>query len=100
MVRWAKASGCETIDWGGSGTSFPPLESDPGYGIYQFKLGFGCKLEEMTGYYDFVLRKPLYVGFRFVERRVLPAGWRLRSRFNRRRWFRPLPADPPATSPP
>ena len=39
FIRWAKAAGCELIDWGGSGTRFPPSETDQGHGVYQFKPG-------------------------------------------------------------
>jgi lipid II:glycine glycyltransferase (peptidoglycan interpeptide bridge formation enzyme) len=82
MIRWAKQSGCELIDWGGSGTGYPPEKSDRGYGIYQFKSAFGCTLQLMIGYYDLVLRPGLYWAFRLSERHVLPKAWTLRSKLN------------------
>jgi lipid II:glycine glycyltransferase (peptidoglycan interpeptide bridge formation enzyme) len=83
MIRWARNVGCETVDWGGSGTHFPPRESDAGYGIYQFKLGFGCQVDYGLGYFDLVFDELGYAAFRALERHVLPRAWRLRGRFNR-----------------
>ncbi len=83
FIRWAKEAGCETINFGGSGTNFPPLKEDPGYGIYHFKLGFGSSLEYMIGYYDLVFKPRLYRAFRFAEQRMLPWVWSLRARFNK-----------------
>lgn len=82
FIRWAKEAGCDSIDWAGSGTRFPPRPDDPGYGVYHFKLGFGSSLEYLTGYYDLVFRPGLYRAFRFAERRLLPSAWYLRARFN------------------
>ncbi len=83
LIRWAKGAGCETLDLGGSGTNFPPREDDPGFGLYQFKLGFGSSLDYMMGYYDLVFRRKLYYPFRFAERRLLPAAWKFRARLNK-----------------
>lgn len=82
LIRWARSIGCERLDWGGAATGFPPRESDPGFGIYDFKRGFGCRLERLTGYYDLVFRPALYHLFRLAELRG--AGWavRLRARLN------------------
>jgi len=82
FVRWAKAAGCETIDWGGSSTHFPPRADDSGYGVYQFKLGFGGQLEYRLGYYDLVFVPALYHLVRASERWLLPFAWKLRSRVN------------------
>jgi lipid II:glycine glycyltransferase (peptidoglycan interpeptide bridge formation enzyme) len=82
LIRWAKASGCETLDWGGSGTHFPPRRDDPGFGVYDFKLGFGCRLEALAGYYDVVFRPGLYRVVRLTERVVLPLAWTLRARLS------------------
>jgi lipid II:glycine glycyltransferase (peptidoglycan interpeptide bridge formation enzyme) len=84
FVRWAKAEGCETIDWGGSGTRYPPCPADPGYGVYRFKRSFGCTLSRGPGYYDLVFKPRLYHAWRLAERYVLPIAWRLRGRFNGR----------------
>jgi lipid II:glycine glycyltransferase (peptidoglycan interpeptide bridge formation enzyme) len=82
FIRWAKAAGCDAIDWGGCGTGFPPSESDDGYGVYQFKSGFGAELRYWLPYHDLVFRPPLYRLARAAERWVLPRAWRLRSRLN------------------
>jgi GNAT superfamily N-acetyltransferase len=82
FIEWAKAAGCEAIDWGGSATAYPPNPTDSGYGVYQFKRGFGCALEYRLPYYDRVFRPRLYRGFRALEERVLPRAWQWRARFN------------------
>ena len=83
FIRWAKAAGCELIDWGGSGTRFPPSETDQGHGVYQFKAGFGSVLEYRVPYHDLVFRPGLYHLARAAERWALPWAWRLRARLNR-----------------
>jgi peptidoglycan pentaglycine glycine transferase (the first glycine) len=82
FIRWAKAAGCELIDWGGSGTRFPPSETDEGYGVYQFKTGFGSVLEYRMAYHDLVFRPGLYQLTRAAERWALPLAWRLRAFLN------------------
>lgn len=82
FIEWAKAAGCEAIDWGGSATRYPPSLTDTGYGLYQFKHGFGCRLELRLPYHDRVFHPRLYRGFRALEERVLPRAWRWRARFN------------------
>lgn len=82
VIRWAKAAGCEVLDWGGSGTGFPPSRRSAGYGIYEFKRGFGCSLVRLAGYYDLVFHPTLYRVFRWAETRWAPALWRLRARLN------------------
>ncbi len=84
LIRWAKSIGAESIDWGGSGTRFPPEEKNAGYGVYKFKASFGSSLVYWTGYYDLVFRQPLYWLFRRAELELLPRAWRLRGRLN---WF-------------
>jgi lipid II:glycine glycyltransferase (peptidoglycan interpeptide bridge formation enzyme) len=83
FIQWAKAAGCEVIDWGGSATQYPPHPSDQGWGVYQFKRGFGCTLEYRLPYYDRVFQPRLYRLFRALEERVLPRAWRWRARLNR-----------------
>lgn len=84
FIRWAKAAGCEALDWGGIVTSFPPRPGTFGYGVYDFKRGFGCSTTHLSGYYDLVFRPALYRAFRVIETRCAPALWRLRSRLNGR----------------
>jgi peptidoglycan pentaglycine glycine transferase (the first glycine) len=83
LIRWARASGCEVLDWGGSGTRYPPRREDPGFGVFDFKVGFGCVLEYLPGYYDLVFRPSLYRVFRTVEERLLPIAWKAWARLNR-----------------
>src|SRR5262249_6755517 len=82
FIRWAKAQGCTVVDWGGSGTRFPPRPTDQGYGTYQFKAGFGSALRCWLPYHDLVFRPRLYRLARAMETRALPTAWRLRARFN------------------
>ncbi len=56
LLQWeailrAKAMGCTTYDlWGGPERL---EESDPMWGVYRFKLGFGAEFVEQMGAYDF-----------------------------------------------
>lgn len=83
FIEWAKAAGCETVHWGGSGTRLPPTERDPGWGLYQFKRSFGSSCFAYLGYYDFVVRPAAYAALRTLERRLGGWLWKLRSRLNR-----------------
>ena len=84
-LRWCRDNGCELSDWGGSRTGFPPRPEDSGYSLYQFKAGFGCSIEYLTGYYDMVFRPRLYRTARLGEERLLPFAYRMRARLNG--WF-------------
>lgn len=76
MLRWAMAQGCTVYDFGGTGTSYPPQETDKGYGVYQFKHSFGARIVRWYGYADYIFRPLSYRAFRFVEQQ-LPYGERL-----------------------
>ena len=82
VIRWARAHGCTAMDWGGAGTGYPPRPEHVGYGIYDFKHGFGCRLEHYSGYYDIVFRPALYRLFRLAERHAVGWAWRIRSMLN------------------
>lgn len=82
LIRWARHVGCEVLDWGGAGTTFPPRPESPGYGIYDFKRGFGCSVTYLAEYHDLVFRPVLYGAFRWLETRCAPSLWRLRARLN------------------
>ncbi len=82
FIRWAKAAGCVPLDWGGSGTRFPPRETDQGHGLYKFKAGFGSELHYCAPYHDLVFRPQLYRLGRAFERWALPRAWRLRALLN------------------
>jgi hypothetical protein len=55
-----------------------PRESDPGYGVYRFKQGFGCETVTFAPFHDLVFRPTLYRLFRLGERGALPLLWRMR----------------------
>jgi lipid II:glycine glycyltransferase (peptidoglycan interpeptide bridge formation enzyme) len=76
MIRWAIAEGCQLYDFAGTGTSFPPKETDKGYGVYQFKRSFGAEIVAWYGYADYVFKPLHYRLFRTIER-SLPYGERV-----------------------
>lgn len=82
FIQWAKAAGCDSIDFGGSATHFPPRETDDGYGVYQFKAGFGSELRCAMTYHDLVFHPGLYRLARAAERWILPQAWHVRARLN------------------
>ncbi len=84
FIRWAKAAGCEVVDWGGVGTHFPPKDDDPGLGIYHFKLGFNARLEYLTGYYDLPFAPQAYEAFRSLELSCSALAWTTRAKLNAR----------------
>ena len=72
LIQWARERGCERMDWGGAVTRYPPSTQDAGYGIYDFKRGFGCEIALVAPYFDLVLKPRLYRAARLLERR---GGW-------------------------
>ena len=56
-VRWAIEAGCLNYDWWGGPTEMK--ESDPLWGVYRFKSGFGAQLVNQLGAYDLFTR-PLF----------------------------------------
>lgn len=66
-IQWARALGCSHYDMVGAGTQYPPVEGNPGYGVYNFKKGFGADLVYSAGYFDLVNRPALYAALRFAE---------------------------------
>ena len=80
-LKLALSLGCRDVDFGGSGTHYPPRTQDFGYGVYQYKAGLGCQLRCLAGYHDMVYSRAQYGAFRLLERRVLPLAWSLRARF-------------------
>jgi lipid II:glycine glycyltransferase (peptidoglycan interpeptide bridge formation enzyme) len=66
-MQWAKAQGCELYDlWGVPDAEENALEaefaerSDGLWGVYRFKRGFGGRLVQYVGAYDYVYRPMLY----------------------------------------
>ena len=78
-IRWAKAQGCEVYDlWGA-----PEVldESDPMWGVYRFKQGFGATLVRYIGAYDYPTSPLLYRLYAVVMPRLLALmRWRHWSR--------------------
>lgn len=57
-IRWARAQGCTTYDmWGAPDV---PDESDPMWGVYRFKAGFGGAFVQHIGAYDYPASPLLY----------------------------------------
>lgn len=50
LIRWAKAQGCAVYDF--RAVPSHPDPSDPLYGLYRFKKGFGGAFTEFVGEYD------------------------------------------------
>ncbi|MFZ0211478.1 MAG: peptidoglycan bridge formation glycyltransferase FemA/FemB family protein [Candidatus Acidiferrales bacterium] len=71
-IRWARKLGCDHYDMVGAGTSYPPTEGNAGYGLYNFKKGFGAELVYSAGYFDLINRRALYSALRFAETHT---GW-------------------------
>ncbi len=57
-LRWAKAAGCTRYDWWGAPDVLD--ESDPMWGVYRFKQGFGGEFVPHIGAWDYVTNRPLY----------------------------------------
>ena len=71
-IHWARNLGCSFYDMVGAGTSYPPTEGNAGYGLYNFKKGFGAELIYSAGYFDLVSRPAFYWALRFAETHT---GW-------------------------
>jgi len=80
-ITWALSCNCVELDFGGSGTGFPPEETDRGYGVYQYKRGLGCEMQHLEGYHDLVFRARGYRIVRRIETTVLPMAWRILARW-------------------
>jgi lipid II:glycine glycyltransferase (peptidoglycan interpeptide bridge formation enzyme) len=68
-IRWAKAQGYQIYDWWGAPDNF--VESDPMWGVYRFKDGFGAELVRHIGAWDYVPYPPLYFAYEKLMPRVL-----------------------------
>jgi lipid II:glycine glycyltransferase (peptidoglycan interpeptide bridge formation enzyme) len=68
-IRWAKAVGCTVYDlWGAPDE---PVETDPMWGVYRFKNGFGASLERHIGAYDYVSSRFGYWNYSVLMPRLL-----------------------------
>lgn len=68
-MRWAKAHGCTTYDWWGAPDVLE--ESDPMWGVYRFKEGFGGRFTRWIGAWDYAPNATLYRAYTRVMPRVL-----------------------------
>jgi len=70
-IQWAIAEGCRIYDFRGVSGNLDP--SDPHYGLYRFKKGFGAELVEYIGEFERIYRPVRYAAFRaaFTARRRL-----------------------------
>lgn len=76
-IRWARAQGCETYDLWGAPESLEP--TDPLWGVFRFKEGFGARFVEGVGAWDYTVRPVLYWAYTIFLPRVLSL-MRLRGR--------------------
>lgn len=76
---WAKSVGCSVYDMWGAPDELD--ESDPLWGVYRFKRGFGANLVRHIGAYDYVNSPLLYWVYTMVMPRLLAV---MRRRFWRR----------------
>lgn len=79
-MRWARREGCTLYDFWGAPDEMD--ESDPMWGVYRFKAGFGGRLVRHIGAYDYPVSRPLYWFYTVAMPRYLE---RLRARHRRGR---------------
>jgi lipid II:glycine glycyltransferase (peptidoglycan interpeptide bridge formation enzyme) len=75
-MRWAKSVGCTRYDFWGAPDHFE--ESDPMWGVYRWKEGFGGVVTRWIGAWDYVPYPPLYALYEQLMPRVLDTLKRLR----------------------
>lgn len=66
-IRHAKELGCETYDLWGAPDELK--ESDPMWGVYRFKVGFGAEFAPHIGAYDYAPNRLLYRIYAFLRPR-------------------------------
>lgn len=76
-IRWAKAQGCTAYDFWGAPDRLD--ESEPMYGVYKFKMGFGGEFVERIPAHDYVVNPALYWLYAVARPRYLA---RLRRKHN------------------
>jgi lipid II:glycine glycyltransferase (peptidoglycan interpeptide bridge formation enzyme) len=78
-IRWARAQGCVTYDFWGAPDEFS--ESDPMWGVWKFKAGFGGRVVRHVGAWDYAPAPARYWLYTVVMPRVLDVmRWRGRRR--------------------
>lgn len=78
MIKWAAENGCRLYDFRGVSGNLDP--SDPLYGLYRFKKGFGAEFTEFIGEFDLILRPLWYRSYTWGEPRYRRLRARLRGR--------------------
>ncbi len=68
-IRWAKAQGCTVYDLWGAPDEL--VETDPMWGVYRFKGGFGARLVRHIGAYDYPAAPLLYWFYMTLTPRLL-----------------------------
>jgi len=68
-MRWAIAQGCTTYDWWGAPDELD--ESDPMWGVYRFKEGFGGRFTRWIGAWDYAPNRALYRAYAQAMPKVL-----------------------------
>ncbi len=68
-MRWAKAAGCSRYDWWGAPDVLD--ETDPMWGVYRFKQGFGGEFVPHIGAWDYPTSRLGYWGYTVAMPRVL-----------------------------
>ena len=57
-IRWALAHGCSRYDFWGAPDEF--VESDPLWGVWRFKEGFGGQVVRQIGAWDYAPSRSVY----------------------------------------
>jgi lipid II:glycine glycyltransferase (peptidoglycan interpeptide bridge formation enzyme) len=70
-IRWAKERGCSVYDMWGAPDELD--ESDPMWGVYRFKIGFGGEFVEHIGAWDYATSRLGYDLYQVAMPRVLAA---------------------------
>ena len=68
-LRWAKAAGCTRYDWWGAPGVLE--ESDPMWGVFRFKQGFGGEFMPHIGAWDFATNRVAYWAYTTAMPKVL-----------------------------
>jgi lipid II:glycine glycyltransferase (peptidoglycan interpeptide bridge formation enzyme) len=68
-LRWAKAAGCTRYDWWGAPDVLD--ESDPMWGVYRFKQGFGGEFTPWIGAWDYPVSRAGYWAYTVAMPRAL-----------------------------
>jgi len=66
-IKFGKSLGLKKFDmWGALGPN--PDTKDAWYGFHRFKEGYGPKLTEFVGSYDFVINRKMYLVYKFLNK--------------------------------